>query len=256
MSAPVRKIAYIPQIPLDPRPQPRIFGAMNTTQTNRPALSPAAHALLADFDHPDLTTPDLARRHNLTLDQLHALAAAPAFQHALALLRALNQLRRPLQIARAHAQAAQTLTALAKRTPTSATAAKEARLAIKDLLKLLSDPTPKSEPRASARAVPQEPTTPTPATPQQPPTPTPLPLPGAEGFQPSDRPTGDTPGATACSQAVSPPTQPPSNPTPPPEPPSESGVAAAPAPTPQTARPRHKPKRPRNTKPRPKARSR
>ncbi len=190
---------------------------MNTTQTKRPALSPAAHALLADFDHPDLTTPDLARRHNLTLDQLHALAAAPAFQHALALLRALNQLRRPLQIARAHAQAAQTLTVLAERTPTSATAAKEARLAIKDLLKLLADPDPLPAPGATACS--QAVSHPT----QPPPNPTP---------PPETRSESGGAAAPAPTPQTNKPTQPP----------------------PRSPRP--PPKRPRNTKPRPKARSR
>lgn len=227
MSASVRSFAYIPQFPLDPRSQPRIFGDMNTTQTNLPSVDPASHPLLADFDDPDLTTPDLARRHNLTLDQLAALTAAPAFQHALALLRALNQLRRPLQLARAHAQAAQTLTTLAQRTPSSATAAKEARLAIKDLLKLLTDPDPLL-PRAcgggGTRSVTEAAS---PLNPSPNPNPTPPPQSPAES------------GAVAA---------------PAPTPQTNNPTQPAPPQSPRTPRPT--PKRPRNTKPRPKARSR
>jgi hypothetical protein len=149
-------------------------------------LTEQTRALLADFDNPDLSELDLARRHALTLDELHALTDAPAFREALALITQIRAVRRPLLIARAESHAVQILTALTARDPNSATAAKEVRLAIKDLLGLLS------EPRASARAVTQEPTTSI------------APLPGAEGFQPSDRPQGAAPSDPASRSPLRP----------------------------------------------------
>jgi hypothetical protein len=208
-----------------------------------PALPAPHQALLADFDDPDLTTLDLARRHALTLDDLAAIAAAPAFARALALLRALAEVRRPLQIARAEARAAETLTALTARDPTSATAAKEVRLAVKDLLKLLGAAgfQPVDRPKADAL--------------------------GGAGFQPANRPkadpqilprfrTGEVPersggGGGSLAAPID-------------ERPGTPAAPAAPTPYPSEtpdrapARPRspHKPTRPRGTKPRPKPRSR
>jgi hypothetical protein len=196
---------------------------MNTTQTSPanpvPALTPLAQSLLADWDDPDLSELDLARRHGLTLDRLHAQAAAPAFRAALALLRDLRESRRPLIIARAEALAAQRLTALTARDPTSATAAKEVRLAIKDLLHLL----------------------------------------GAGGLQPPDRPKGDAPvpvmltlAGPISRPATRPQAEPILQPTPTPHPRSALRADGG-----QDA-PRSKsiPKRPRGTKPRPKPVSR
>lgn len=131
---------------------------MNTTQTNpAPALSPAAHAILADLNNPDLSTLDLCRRHALTLDQLRDTLAQPAVRRALAIIRQIDELRRPLIIAKAHADAACTLTALAARDPDSTPAAKEIRLAVKDLLRLIDPPGAGgvSPPVFSAHAVPE-----------------------------------------------------------------------------------------------------
>lgn len=73
MTVPVRQIAVIPIFPLTPRPRPSTLGHMSTTQTPAvPTLSPAAHALLADFADPDLSELDLARRHGLVLDSVLA----------------------------------------------------------------------------------------------------------------------------------------------------------------------------------------
>lgn len=118
-------------------PAPNPAAALTTNPV--PALPDLHQAVLADFDDPDLTELGLAARHGLTLDQLAAIAAAPAFRRALALIRALREIRRPLQRARAETRAAEILSTLAAREPTSATAAKEARLAVKDLLNLLGE---------------------------------------------------------------------------------------------------------------------
>ena len=204
---------------------------MNTTQTS-PArtLSPAAHTLLTDFDDPDLSELDLADRHGLTLDQLRSAAAAPAFRHALAIIRELQALRRPFILARAEADAAHTLTTLTARDPTSATAAKEVRLAVKALLDLLGGPARRAGIPSSAASH------------------------GGADFQSAIR-------------AQPEPLNPPTPSTPPNKPSGGGGVGAGgAAPTPQsttsptpptpTRTPSHTPKRPRNTKPRPKARSR
>ncbi len=220
---------------------------MNTTQTPpAPTLSPLAHALLADLDHPDLSELDLCRRHGLTLDELRTQARAPAFRHAVSIIREIRELRRPLIQTRAEADAARTLSALTARDPTSATAAKEVRLAVKDLLRLLGA----SSPGAGAFQAPDRPKGDARSQ-----------LPGAEAFQASDRAQPEPPSP-----------QPTPNHSPDPEAahPESGGVgAAAPKPqaphsvptpattTPLTPRPSpHKPKHPRGTKPRPKARGR
>lgn len=245
MSTFVRPFAYIQKSPLTPTPHPVPSGPMSTTQTppppaggTRPATNPvpalpAPHqALLADFDDPDLTELDLARRHALTLDGLAAIAAAPAFARALALLRALREVRRPLQRARAEARAAETLTALAARTPTSATAAKEARLAVKDLLNLLGEDGLGAEGLGAGSFQPSG-ITPAPAAFKATSSP-----PCGTDFQSAS----STSSAEAGDNDPTPHAPTPSAPTPPLD-----------APTPRPAR---KPRYPRGTKPRPKPRSR
>ncbi|MCC5822225.1 MAG: hypothetical protein LAT64_09550 [Phycisphaerales bacterium] len=219
---------------------------MSTTQTSpAPTLSSLAHALLADLDDPHLSELDLCRRHGLTLDQLRAEARRPAFRHAVSIIRELRELRRPLILARAEADAARTLAALTARHPTSATAAKEVRLAVKDLLKLL----------------------------------------GAAGFQPVDRPQADALGGAAFQPANRPQADPLASPAPagevarrsrdggglenpdesrhpqePPPPPLRSGTSPGSPGEANPTRTPHKPPRkskyPRGTKPRPKPRSR
>jgi hypothetical protein len=125
---------------------------MNTTQT-RPApaaglfrpLSSLARAILADWDDPGLSELALAARHGLTIEALHAQARAPAFRAALAVWRELRADRLLFLLARAEAHAARVLTALASREPDSNAAAKEVRLATKDLLRLLA-PFPPASP--------------------------------------------------------------------------------------------------------------
>lgn len=219
---------------------------MNTTQTAPPAAAaigaqapspvpalPAPHqALLADFDDPDLTELDLARRHGLTLDDLAPIVAAPAFARALALLRALREVRRPLQRARAEARAAEILSTLAAREPTSATAAKEARLAVKDLLNLLGEDGLGAEGLGAGSFQPSG-ITPAPA-----------------AFEATTRPpcAADFQSASSTSSAEA------GDNDPTPHAPTPSALTPpldAPAP-----RPARKPRYPRGTKPRPKPRSR
>ncbi|MCC5823749.1 MAG: hypothetical protein LAT64_14150 [Phycisphaerales bacterium] len=217
---------------------------MNTTQARpAPALSDLAHALLNDWDDPDLTELDLCRRHALALDELHAHAARLPFQQALALIRGLREVRRPFVLARTEAHAARTLTALTERDPASATAAKEIRLAVKDLLRILGaggyQPPDRAQPDALAL--------------------------GGAGFQPANRPQADPPSSPAPAGEVAPrsrdgggleSTDGLRHASEPPPPPLRSGTSpgspgeAAPAHTPR------KPKYPRGTKPRPKPVSR
>jgi len=129
---------------------------MNTTQTRpthaagpfRP-LSPLARAILADWDDPGLSELALAARHGLTIEALHAQARSPAFRAALAAWRALREDRLPYLAARSEALAARVLTALASREADSQAAAKEVRLATKDLLRLLA-PFPNASPAGRA----------------------------------------------------------------------------------------------------------
>lgn len=76
-----------------------------------------ALALLADFTNPDLSEVAIAERHALTLDDLRARSAAPAFRRALAVIAEIRETRRPLLIANAESRAAQALTALAGARP-------------------------------------------------------------------------------------------------------------------------------------------
>lgn len=226
---------------------------MNTTQTSPPPAAtigapapnlatpatgpvpdlPDLHqAVLADFDDPDLTELGLAARHGLTLDQLAAIAAAPAFRRALALIRALREIRRPLQRARAETRAAEILSTLAAREPTSATAAKEARLAVKDLLNLLGADGLGAEGLGAGSFQPSG-ITPAPA-----------------AFEATTRPpcAADFQSASSTSSAEA------GDNDPTPHAPTPSALTPpldAPAP-----RPARKPRYPRGTKPRPKPRSR
>lgn len=168
---------------------------MTTTHPQTEPFSVLTEALLADFDNPDLSELDLAHRHALTLDELHAITDAPAFREALSLITQIRAVRRPLLIARAESHAVQILTALSARDPTSATAAKEVRLAIKALLTLLNPTTPNA-----------------------------VLLPGAGGFQPSDRPKGDAPGRAEFHSATTASSRP-AAPNTPPCPPLSSRVA-------------------------------
>jgi hypothetical protein len=210
---------------------------MNTTQTRptpaagpfRP-LSPLARAILADWDDPGLSELALAARHGLTIEALHAQARSPAFRAALAAWRALREDRLPFLNARSEALAARVLTALASREPDSQAAAKEVRLATKDLLRLLApcpraggaggnlppdrpeaDPSCGADLQSASRAQPEPPETP-PSTRQpadspsltlrarQDPGPPPAPAPGAP-------PSGGV-GAAAPTQQITPESRP------------------------------------------------
>jgi hypothetical protein len=160
-------------IPLELPPPRDTFAPMTTQQTQQTL------ALLADFDDPDLSELDLARRHGLSLDELHATVNTPSFQHALSRLRDIRAVRQPLLRARAEARAAEVLTNLTSRDPTTATGAKEIRLALKDLLRLLGaggfQPPTRAQPEPLGGAGFQpatwaqpEPSTPTPPSPSRP----------------------------------------------------------------------------------------
>lgn len=248
---------------------------MNTTQTRptpaagpfRP-LSPLARAILADWDDPGLSELALAARHGLTIEALHAQARSPAFRAALATWRELREDRLPFLNARSEALAARVLTALASREPDSNAAAKEVRLATKDLLRLLAP-----FPGAGVTLPPDRPEADAPT------------IPGAGAFQAPDRPEADPRGAdlhSASRAQPEPPETPPlslqsadtpsltlrarQDPDPAPTDPPSGGVGAA-APTQQTTieippastkptTPRFKPKSKRGYKSRPKPRSR
>ncbi len=241
---------------------------MNTTQTcPAQALSPLARAILADWDDPDLSELDLATRHGLTLETLQTHTRTTAFRAALEILRELRAARRPFVLARAEAHAAQILTTLTARDPASATAAKEVRLAVKDLLRLVSlgagGILPPDRPKGDARgadfqsAIPRNPQ-PQPATPETPP------------MQSADSPRGADFQSASSERPL---TQPPDSPPPAlracPDPDltpetSPRGARAdggqdAPrsesTPRPISSKP-HKPKLPRGVKARPKSRSR
>ena len=129
-----------------------------------PALSPLARAILADWDDPSLSELALARRHGLSLEALYAHSQTPAFRAALALRRRIREDRRAALLTRALDHAAEVLTTLSARQPDTNAAAKEIRLALKDLLRLRG-PTPPTRPtppghahdESSNRGVPQPP---------------------------------------------------------------------------------------------------
>ncbi len=259
---------------------------MNTTQTRPPAarpqppspsstlpaLPPLTRAILADWDNPAISELELAELHGLTLEALYHHSQTPAFRAALGFRRRLRDERRESYLQLAQDHAAEVLATLSKRPPDSIAAAKEIRLALKELIRLRSLNPAKPEPTAAP------------------------PAPGAGGVLPPDRPQGDpscgadlqsaipeTPpmkSADSSPPSLSPehadhaaPTQdPPSltlrarqDPDPAPDPtptPLPSGGVGAAAPTPQTPlqpipRPNpHKPKSPRGYKSRPKPKSR
>ncbi len=132
---------------------------MNTTQTppaaprhaTLPALSPLARAVFADWDNPAISELQLAERHALTLEALDHLAQTPAFQAALAQRRRLRQQRLESYLQSAQDHAAQVFIHLSSRPPDSTTAAKEIRLALKELLRLRGGP-PDAQPATSRGA--------------------------------------------------------------------------------------------------------
>jgi len=245
---------YPPKIqkyPLTPAPEPLHWPSMNTTQTSSPppvaepsstaivlpALTPLARAILADWDDPRLSELALARRHGLSLEALYAHSQTPAFRSALALRRRIREDRRAALLTLALDHAAEVLTTLSARQPDTNAAAKEIRLALKDLLRLRG---PK--------------------------------FPGAGGILPPDRPQGDAScGADLQSASSSPsPTSSPAGKLACEVPERSEGgggnlesVAQAPPSPPLQARPDptprpnpHKPKCPRGYKTRPKPKSR
>lgn len=124
---------------------------MNNAQTS------LAAAILADFDNPQLTELDLCERHALTLDALLALAQSPPFRHALATLRAVREARASALLARARLTAARVLALLSDRDPASLADAREIRLALKDLLRLLTPGDPATPTTSDATRNPAEP---------------------------------------------------------------------------------------------------
>lgn len=210
------------------RPQP-------PSHTSSPALPPLARAILADWDNPAISELELAERHGLTLEALDLYTQTPAFRAALGSRRRLRDERRESYLHRAQDHAADILTALSNRPPDSATAAKEIRLALKELIRL----------RSLGAAHPES------STPKS--------L-GSGAFQAPDRPQGDAghagdpeggpdfqsaiPGRADFQSAAR--AQP--------EPPTPQPTQTLPTPTPRPTP--HKPKRPRGTKPRPKPTSR
>ncbi|MCC5823108.1 MAG: hypothetical protein LAT64_10105 [Phycisphaerales bacterium] len=108
--------------------------------------------ILTDWDCPVMSELGLCRQYRITLAQLRAIARLPRFRAALADLRAVREDRRPDIQSRAHATAIDRLTYIATHDPTSASFAKEIRLAVKALLTLVTPPPDKPRPAGSGPA--------------------------------------------------------------------------------------------------------
>lgn len=136
VEAPLRNTDPVRRPPnhaVDGRPDPdNPLGHLTPEQ-----VADLTNGLLEDWDRPTMTELGLCRAHQITLDQLHALATRPAFRHALERIRTIRAMRQPDRDAAARALAMDRLISIAQQTPASASHAKEIRLAIKQLLALL-----------------------------------------------------------------------------------------------------------------------
>ncbi|MEA5547612.1 hypothetical protein VB816_21770 [Limnoraphis robusta CCNP1324] len=195
------------------------------------------NALLEDWDNPVFTELGLCRAHDISLDQLIAMAELPTFQRALDMIRRVRAMRRPAIEAAAANTILERLTYLTQCPLDSASAMKECRLAIKQIVAILN-PERESTSRATtsrARKEAAEPATQTNASEQtshSPTTPTQRAPNASEGMVPQDATT--TP-----------------NPTPPAPPTSERGGAGDPSPASATNQPAHPPAHTEITTPHP-----
>ncbi len=132
------------------------------------------NALLEDWDNPVFTELGLCRAHDISLDQLIAMAELPTFQHALTIIRRVRALRRPAIEAAAANATLERLVYITQCPLDSASAMKECRLAIKQIVAILNPappPAPATQlaPNASEGMVLQDSTnTPEPTSPSQP----------------------------------------------------------------------------------------
>ncbi|MCC5822571.1 MAG: hypothetical protein LAT64_03230 [Phycisphaerales bacterium] len=153
----------------------------------RPRLEPLIDAVLADWDDPTMTGARICARHEITPEQLHAIAALPRFRETVAHLDAIRALRRPHVESRARADLFRSLTAIIQQDPTTASKAKEIRLAIKQLLTLVDGAGGSLPPDRAQPDAPKPPATPTRI--RTAPTPSPI-------QPPRTRPNKPTPAAT------------------------------------------------------------
>ncbi|MCC5823438.1 MAG: hypothetical protein LAT64_05925 [Phycisphaerales bacterium] len=166
----LRNTAPRPASPPRPAAPPPVDPARPLAGIDPERLCELRDDLLEDWDCPTMTDLGLCRAHGLTLKQVRAIAETPEFQDALEDLRVIRAMRREPVHARTVALAVDRLSHIANHEPTSATYAKEIRLAVKHLLTIV----PKTEPRDSSRADPAPPIPPAhPTQPKQSP-----PLPG------------------------------------------------------------------------------
>ena len=138
------------------------------------------NGLLEDWDNPIFTELGLCRAHAITLDQLRAVAERPDFQRYLGIIREIRAARRAEIESAAATAAIARLIYITQCDIGSASAMKECRLAIKQILAIINHPpTPESEPatepptqeapNASEGMVPEVPANTTkPTTPAQP----------------------------------------------------------------------------------------
>jgi hypothetical protein len=132
------------------------------------------NALLEDWDNPVFTELGLCRAHDISLDQLIAMAELPTFQRALDMIRRVRAMRRPAIEAAAANTILERLVYITQCPLDSASAMKECRLAIKQIHVILNPapppaPAPQIAPNASEGMVPQSPTITTdPTTPAHP----------------------------------------------------------------------------------------
>lgn len=129
---------------------------MSTTPTTTDAVRTLV-PLLTDRARSSFELCDLT---GLSLADLAAVAESEPVQSALANLRRIARVRHDFLTAEADLIATGALLDLASATPNTASAADQSRKAAKDLRTNRPPPAPRNEPRASARAAPQEPTAP------------------------------------------------------------------------------------------------
>ncbi len=119
-------------------------------------LDPIQHqvlfnGLLEDWDNPVFTELGLCRAHGINLEQLIAVAELPAFQKYLAVIRKVHAMRRPQIESAAANTTLERLLYITQCNLDSASAMKECRLAIKQIIAILN-PDPSSTSRARKEA--------------------------------------------------------------------------------------------------------
>lgn len=156
--------------------------------------------LFFDLIDPRLTAIDICSRHNLAFEQLEAVVASPAFNHAASYLQAIERTRCAATDTLRRTAALRTLEEIAAQQPTCPTHAETIRLAAAQILRV-THADPQSQPPPDPHPTPQPTNQPDPT-----PDPDPHPHSGPDSGPDSDPATGPIPIPNPAAHTPPPPT--------------------------------------------------